>query len=78
MNAHKRATNNEKDASKTNLYYSNLTGLHSASNSAEMNTLIPFGPGPLEEITMIVMMVMHEALTGSDARRSGSPVAFVE
>lgn len=76
MNAHRRATNNGIDASKTSLYYSNLT----AHNSAKMNTVIPFGPGPLEEIMMmmIVMMVMHEAFTGSDARRSGSPVAFVE
>lgn len=41
-----------------------------------MNTAIPSEPGPLEEM-MRVTMVMHEALTGNDARR-GFPVACVE
>lgn len=41
-----------------------------------MSTLRPSEPGPLEE--MMRMMVMHEALTGSDARRYGSRVACVE
>jgi len=41
-----------------------------------MSTIRPSEPGPLEE--MMRMMVMHEALTGSDARRYGSRVACEE
>lgn len=41
-----------------------------------MSTVRPSEPGPSEEVMR--MMVMHEALTGNDARRYGSPVACVE
>lgn len=41
-----------------------------------MSTVKLSEPGPSEE--MLRMMVMHKALTGSDARRYGSPVARVE
>lgn len=86
MNANKRGTDNRKDTRREHhadeghnrSVFITLTTPDSIQTLAfmKMSTARPSEPGPLEE--MLRMMVMHEALTGSDARRYCSPVACVE